>query len=63
MSTTCNGANLANDEVKSSDIDGRAPALAILKGSMTVVQQRAIEAARRRANLGDRPVDVIIKEF
>ena len=58
-----NGANLANDEVKSSDISGRALALAIPKGSMTVVQQRAIEAARWRAKLGDRPVDIIIKEF
>jgi hypothetical protein len=58
-----NGANLANDEVKSSDISGRALALAIPKGSMTVVQQRAIEAARQRAKLGDRPVDIIIKEF
>ena len=58
-----NGANLANDEVKSSDIGGRALDLAIPKGSMTVVQQRAIEAVRRRAKLGDRPVDIIITEF
>jgi hypothetical protein len=58
-----NGANLANDEVKSSDIDGRALDLAIPKGSVTVVQRRAIEAVRRRAKLGDRPVDIIITEF
>jgi hypothetical protein len=58
-----NGANLANDEVKSSDISGRALALAIPKGSMTVVQQRTIEAARLRAKLSDRPVDIFITEF
>jgi hypothetical protein len=58
-----NGANLANDEVKLSDIEGRALHLAIPKGSMTEAQRRAIEAARRRADLGDRPVDIIITEF
>jgi hypothetical protein len=40
-----NGANLANDEVKLSDIQGRALHLAIPKGSMTEAQRRAIEAA------------------
>jgi hypothetical protein len=58
-----NGASLANDEVKLSDIEGRALHLAIPKGSMTEAQRRAIEAARRRANLGDRPVDIMITEF
>jgi hypothetical protein len=58
-----NGANFANDEVKLSDIGGRALLLAIPKGSITMVQQRAIEAARRRAKLGDRPADIIITEF
>jgi hypothetical protein len=58
-----NGANLANDEVKLSDIQGRALHLAIPKGSMTEAQRRAIEAARRRASLGDRPLDIIITEF
>jgi hypothetical protein len=58
-----NGANLANDEVKLSDIAGRALHLAIPKGSMTEAQRRAIEAARRRAKLGDKPVDIIITEF
>ena len=58
-----NGASLADDEVESSDIDGRALHLAIPKGSMTEAQQRAVEAARWRAKLGDRPVDIIITEF
>jgi hypothetical protein len=58
-----NGASLANDEVKLSDIEGRALHLAIPKGSMTEAQRRAIEAARRRAKLGDRPLDIIITEF
>jgi hypothetical protein len=58
-----NGANLANDEVKLSDIEGRALHLAIPKGSMTEAQRRAIEAVRRRAQLGDRPLDIIITEF
>jgi hypothetical protein len=58
-----NGANLANDEVKLSDIQGRALHLAIPKGSMTEAQRRAIEAARRRESLGDRPLDIIITEF
>jgi hypothetical protein len=58
-----NGANLANDEVKLSDIEGRALHSAIPKGSMTEAQRRAIEAVRRRAQLGDRPLDIIITEF
>jgi len=58
-----NGASLADDEVEASDIDGRALHLAIPKGSMTEPQRRAIEAERRRAKLGDRPVDIIITEF
>jgi hypothetical protein len=58
-----NGASLADDEVESSDIDGRGLHLAIPKGSMTEAQQRTIETARRRAKRGDRPVDIFITEF
>jgi hypothetical protein len=58
-----NGASLADDEVESSDIVGRGLHLAIPKGSVTEAQQRVIEAARRRAKLSDRPVDIFITEF
>ena len=58
-----NGASLADDEVESSDISGRGLHLAIPKGSMTEAQQRAIDVARRRAKLSDRPVDIFITEF
>jgi hypothetical protein len=55
------GGQLGGDEVKPSEIKGRALSLAIPKGSITPEQQEVIEAARARAKrLG---VDFIITEF
>jgi hypothetical protein len=58
-----NGSIWANDEVKSSEIDGRALSLAIPKGGMTAVQRKAIEAVRARARMSNTPVELIITEF
>ena len=58
-----NGSIWANDEVKSSEIDGRALSLAIPKGSMTAVQRKAIETVRARARMSNTPVELIITEF
>jgi hypothetical protein len=57
------GSIWANDEVKSSEIDGRALSLAIPKGSMTAAQRKAIEAVRARARMSNTPVELIITEF
>jgi hypothetical protein len=58
------GRNWANDEVRFSDIKGRALSLAIPKGSMTAVQRDAIEAVRTWARMKNHnPVEIFIKEF
>jgi contact-dependent growth inhibition (CDI) system restriction endonuclease-like protein len=61
--TEFQGASLANDRVKLSDIKGRALSLAIPTGSVSAVQQKAIEAVRLRAGTLDYPVELIITEF
>jgi hypothetical protein len=55
--------NWANDEVKLSDIKGRALSLAIPKGSMTAAQREAIEAVRAWARIKSNPVQIFIREF
>jgi contact-dependent growth inhibition (CDI) system restriction endonuclease-like protein len=58
------GRTWANNEVRFSDIQGRALQLIVPKGSLTAIQRDAIEAVGEWArSKNNNPVKIIITEF
>jgi hypothetical protein len=57
------GRTWANNEVRLSDIQGRALQLIVPKGSMSATQRDTIEALRTWAKSKNHPVGIIVTEF